>query len=202
MNPCPECGAPHYPGTLFCDTCGAAVHPAAQAHVAAARAARPSALRPAPARIAGVPPASSPTAQSHRPGGEPIAGDSPVPSPGEQSHRDGGDPIDAPALRVSIPHHNAELVVRGVYIQVGRADPDGSAAPELDLTPFGGQERGVSRRHATIQWVEGGYVIIDQHSTNGTWLDGVRLVAGYAYQIPPGANVRMGGLLVQLSIAD
>jgi len=192
MNPCPECGAPHYPGTLFCDACGAAVHPAAQAHVAAARAAQPSPLRPAPARpaaadrIAGVPPASSPAAQSHRDSDDPAA-----------SHTG-----DAPVLRVRIPHHNAELVVRGALIQVGRADPDGSAAPELDLTPFGGQERGVSRRHATIQWVEGGYVIIDQHSTNGTWLDGVRLVAGYAYQIPPGANIRLGGLLVQLSIAD
>ena len=190
MNPCPECGAPHYPGTLFCDACGAAVDPAAQAHVAAARAAHPSALRPAPARpaadrLAGVSPASSPTAQSHRDGGDPAA-----PTTGE------------PALRVRIPHHNTELLVRGVYIQVGRTDPDGSAAPELDLTPFGGQERGVSRRHATIQWVEGGYVIIDQHSTNGTWLDGLRLVAGYAYQVPPGANVRLGGLLVQLSIAD
>ena len=178
MNPCPECGAPHYPGTLFCDTCGAAVHPAAQAHVAAARKAHPAAPRPMPhqpeaaAGSPASPPASSPTT------------------------------VDAPALRVRIPHHNAELIVRGVYVQVGRADPDGSAAPELDLTPFGGQERGVSRRHATIQWVEGGYVIIDQHSTNGTWLDGTRLVAGYAYQIPPGANVRLGGLLVQLSIAD
>lgn len=182
MNTCPECGAAHYPGALFCDTCGAAVTAAAQAHVAAARAAQPSALRPAPAR---------PAAAAR------IAGVSPA-LPADQSHRDGDDPT----LRVLIPHHNAELLVRGALIQVGRADPDGSAAPELDLTPYGGQERGVSRRHATIQWVEGGYVIIDQHSTNGTWLDGLRLVAGYAYQIPPGATVRLGGLLVQLSIAD
>ncbi len=177
MNPCPECGAAHYPGTLFCDTCGAAVHPAAQAHVAAARAAHPSALRPAPARPDATPAAARPAELP------PATG-------------------DAPALRVRLPHHNAELIVRGALIPGGRADPDGSAAPELDLTPFEGQERGVSRRHATIQWVEGGYVIIDQHSTNGTWLNGVRLVAGYAYQIPPGAGVRLGGLLVQLSIAD
>ena len=83
-----------------------------------------------------------------------------------------------------------------------RDSPDDAHVPELDLTPYGGQERGVSRLHATIQWVEGNYVLIDQHSSNGTWLNGVRLVAGYAYQIPPGAAARFGGLLVHLTIAD
>ncbi|HRO24282.1 MAG TPA: FHA domain-containing protein [Promineifilum sp.] len=113
------------------------------------------------------------------------------------------------ALHIRLPHHDATLILTGALIQVGRADPGsvhadpGSVhAPELDLTTYGGQERGVSRRHATIQWVEGSYVLIDQHSSNGTWLNDVRLVPGYAYQIPPGAKVRFGGLLVQLTIAD
>lgn len=178
MNHCPACGAEHYPGTLFCETCGEAVHPAARAHVAATRAAagRPARARPTP------PASPTPTAQ-------PVATDDRPVRP-------------TPSLHVHLPHHDASFSLNGALIQVGRADPDDGFAPELDLTDYGGQERGVSRRHATIQWVEGGYVIVDQHSSNGTWLNGVRLVAGYAYQIPPQANVRLGGLLVQLSIAD
>ncbi len=27
----------------------------------------------------------------------------------------------------------------------------------------------VARRHATIRWIDGGYVISDNHSSNGTW---------------------------------
>jgi pSer/pThr/pTyr-binding forkhead associated (FHA) protein len=105
-------------------------------------------------------------------------------------------------LRVAIPGQGVELVMQAELIQVGRADPDTESTPELDLTPYRGLEKGVSRRHATIQWVADGYVILDQHSINGTWLDGIRLVPGYAYQIPPGAEVLFGELLVQISLAD
>lgn len=184
MSSCPECGAEHYPGTLFCEMCGAAVHPAARAHLAATRP--PG--RPAPA-------ATTTTAEPAAPRTGPPHS---LPLPGHSA-----PPAATPrTLRVRLPHHEAEFVLSGEMIEVGRADPDEAYEPALDLTDYGGQERGVSRRHATIQWVEGGYVIIDKHSSNGTWLNGVPLVAGYAYQIPPGANVRFGGLLVQLSIAD
>ena len=71
---------------------------------------------------------------------------------------------------------------------------------DVDRTYVSALERGVSRRHATIQWAAGGFVIIDQHSNNGTWLDGVRLVPGYAYQLPPRAAVRFGDLVVQLVV--
>ncbi|MBP6016986.1 MAG: FHA domain-containing protein [Candidatus Promineofilum sp.] len=179
MNHCPACGAEHYPGTLFCEMCGEAVHPAAQAHVAAARAAANRPVRPRPSPTSNPPSAAPPAAE---------ANDMPV--------------RPMPALHVHLPHHDASFSLSSALIQIGRADPDDGFAPELDLTDYGGQERGVSRRHATIRWVEGGYVIIDQHSSNGTWLNGVRLVSGYAYQIPPQANLRLGGLLVQLSIAD
>ncbi len=171
MITCPDCGAEHYPGTLFCDQCGAAVHPAARAHVQTTR--KPG--RPAPERK--PPPAPLPAAPAV-----------PAASP--------------PALLVRLPAHDAEITLTGGLFDVGRADPDDDYTPELDLTAYGGQERGVSRRHATIRWIEGGYVLVDQHSSNGTWLNGVRLVPGYAYQIPPGANVRFGGLLVQLSPPD
>ncbi|HOU42247.1 MAG TPA: FHA domain-containing protein [Promineifilum sp.] len=173
MIACPECGAQHRPGTLFCDHCGAAIHPAAQAHVA--RTARPQ------------PPAAAddaPQPLRRRPDTLPPTGDA------------------QPELRVAIPHRRRDLSIRAAVIQIGRADPDAGSRPELDLTPFDGLERGVSRRHATIQWAEGGFVLIDQHSSNGTWLEGVRLVAGYAYQLPPRATVRFGDLVVQLSTSD
>jgi hypothetical protein len=181
MIDCVECGAQHYPGALFCDACGAAVHPAAQALV---EATTPRVERGAVAVRRGAAEAGAP-----RP---PAALLPPLPA----------EPPKAPPLRVVFPHQGAELMLQAKLIQVGRADPESGFAPELDLTPYGGFEHGVSRRHAAIQWVEGGYVILDQHSVNGTWLDGIRLMAGYAYQIPPGAEIRFGELVVQLSIAD
>ena len=175
MIACPECTAEHLPGTLFCDRCGAAVHPAAQAHVA--RTARPQPL---------TAPANAPAAPARRR----LETLPPPPATAQ------------PELRATIVHARRELTLRATVIHIGRADPDSGFSPELDLTPFGALERGVSRRHATIQWAEGGYVLIDQHSNNGTWLEGARLVAGYAYQLPPRANVRFGDLMVQLTTID
>ena len=176
MIACPECAVEHLPGTLFCDRCGAAVHPAAQAHVA----------RVAPARRGPfVDSAAAENAPARR---RPET----VPPPAPDTL--------PPALNATIVHRRHALTLRGAAIHVGRADPDAAFSPELDLTPFDGLERGVSRRHATIQWAAGGFVIIDQHSNNGTWLDGVRLVPGYAYQIPPRAAVRFGDLVVQLVV--
>ena len=175
MIACPECGAEHLPGTLFCDRCGAAVHPAAQAHVA--RTARPQ------------PPAAPPNAPAAPARRRPET----LPPPTAAAQ---------PELHATIVHARRELTLRAAVIHIGRADPDSGFSPELDLTPFGALERGVSRRHATIQWAEGGYVLIDQHSNNGTWLEGARLVAGYAYQLPPRANVRFGDLVVQLATID
>lgn len=183
MKHCPDCGAEHYPGALFCDMCGAAVHAASRAHVSATRRAaeRPSVVQPATH--------SRRVTESGR-FESVIIPATPTPATPPRT------------LHIRLPHHDATLTLTGTIIQVGRADPGGGHAPELDLTAYGGQERGVSRRHATIQWVEGSYVLVDQHSSNGTWLNDVRLAAGYAYQIPPGAKVRFGGLLVQLTIAD
>jgi hypothetical protein len=181
MMACAECGAAYYPGALFCDACGAALHSAVRAYVEAAA-----------------------HRGDHRPPAMYKAGhvvDAPQPRTASLLHEP-ADPPKAPPLRVTIPYQGVELTLHSQLIQVGRADPDADFTPELDLTPYAGYEHGVSRRHATIQWVEGGYVILDQHSANGTWLDGIRLTAGYTYQIPPGAEIRFGELLVRMSIAD
>lgn len=47
----------------------------------------------------------------------------------------------------------------------------------LDLTRFGAQQLGVSRRHARITFMGGHYVIQDLGSTNGTWVNNRRLLS-------------------------
>lgn len=61
----------------------------------------------------------------------------------------------------------------------------------VDLIPFGAFQSGVSRRHALIRSSEAGYEIIDNDSTNGTWLNQQRLVPNRAYPLPNGALIRL-----------
>ncbi len=69
-------------------------------------------------------------------------------------------------------------------------------APEgiLDLAPLEGYIMGVSKQHARIQGTGNGYQITDLGSTNGTWVNKVRLKSNQPAALPNPATVRMGRL--------
>lgn len=173
MIVCPECRSAFYPGTLFCESCGAAVHPASMAHAATTRV-----------------PASREQTQPRRSG----------PEDASRLAKTPGEKIRSLFVRIANPP--AQLTLRAAVIQIGRTDAEGGFVPDLDLTPYDGVEKGVSRCHATIRWTDGGYALVDEHSSNGTWLGDMRLESGQAYPLPPRATVRFGDLLAELTTAD
>jgi len=61
----------------------------------------------------------------------------------------------------------------------------------LDLSDFDGFRMGLSRRHAMVRRTETNYEIIDLSSTNGTWLNGKRLVPYMPYPLPSGSQLRL-----------
>ena len=71
---------------------------------------------------------------------------------------------------------NAPFVLSGrnEYL-IGREDPEDGIMPDLDLTLSGGEEAGVSRRHAHLLYRDGRYLLEDLDSLNYTYLNGVRL---------------------------
>ena len=66
----------------------------------------------------------------------------------------------------------------------------------IDLTPYGGLEKGVSRKHAIIRKIDIGYEIVDLYSTNGTWVNEKRLLPNKAYVLDSGIHIRLGQLLL------
>ncbi len=69
---------------------------------------------------------------------------------------------------------------------------DGGSDDLLDLTPLDGYIMGVSKQHVRIQLVGTGYQITDLGSTNGTWVNDVRLIANQPAILPNAARVRLG----------
>jgi hypothetical protein len=69
---------------------------------------------------------------------------------------------------------------------------DGAPEGLLDLSPLEGYIMGVSKQHVRIQGVGNGYQITDLGSTNGTWVNDVRLAANKPVILPNAARVRMG----------
>jgi len=77
-------------------------------------------------------------------------------------------------------------------VLVGRDDPQSNTFPDVDLTPYGGEEGGVSRRHCKITLGEGQFAIQDLNSTNATWLNRTRLQPGMPVALHDGDEIRAG----------
>jgi pSer/pThr/pTyr-binding forkhead associated (FHA) protein len=79
-------------------------------------------------------------------------------------------------------------------IVLGRGDPVASFYPDLDLSPYGGQEGGVSRRHAAIVQDEESKALYieDLNSTNGTRINGFSLEARRRYRLRDGDELEFG----------
>jgi len=81
-------------------------------------------------------------------------------------------------------------------ITVGREDPSSGIFPDLDLTPYGGEDGGVSRRHARLLHIGDDYFVEDLQSTNYTKLDGQRLPAHVRERLEDGARLDFGRVAV------
>ncbi|MEO8288543.1 MAG: FHA domain-containing protein [Chloroflexota bacterium] len=77
-------------------------------------------------------------------------------------------------------------------ITVGREDPSSGIFPDVDLTPYGGEDGGVSRRHARLLHIGDDYFVEDLQSTNYTKLDGQRLPAHVRERLEDGARLDFG----------
>jgi hypothetical protein len=93
--------------------------------------------------------------------------------------------ISASVLRLSFPTGNVE-VPAGTSLLLGR-DP----AESLVAAAFANFEN-VSRRHATVTMDDAGHASIrDEHSTNGTFVNGDRVLPGVSVRLADGDVVRL-----------
>lgn len=74
-------------------------------------------------------------------------------------------------------------------IEIGRSDEN--------TLPLPGPK--VSRHHATINWQDGNWVLVDNASTNGTYLNGER--CGWAI-IPPDNEIQIGDYLLRVLLPE
>jgi FHA domain-containing protein/double zinc ribbon protein len=95
--------------------------------------------------------------------------------------------ISPVVLRLSFPTGNVE-VPAGTSLVLGR-DPEES----LVAAAFADYDN-VSRRHATVTVSDGGLATIrDEHSTNGTFVNGDRVLPGAEARLADGDSVRLAG---------
>jgi len=82
---------------------------------------------------------------------------------------------------------------------IGRIDPDTHQSPPIDLTPFGAQDKGVSRKHAALLRKDGSLHLVDKGGANGTFLNGQKLVVDQPRVLRDGDDIRLGFLTMRVA---
>jgi pSer/pThr/pTyr-binding forkhead associated (FHA) protein len=83
---------------------------------------------------------------------------------------------------------------------LGRLDATRGVFPDVDLTPDGGLEGGVSRRHARVHQQKAQFFIEDLGSANGTFLNGQRLTPYLPHPLRDGDEVQLGRVRLRILV--
>lgn len=115
----------------------------------------------------------------------------PPAAPAAQPITEGIEPVvPGDATPTESPRRAFRLVGDGVALDVpgeGEYVLGRDAACDLPIT-----DATVSRRHATLSVREGALLVRDEGSTNGTYVNGVRLEANTEHPLQPGDNLQVG----------
>ena len=81
---------------------------------------------------------------------------------------------------------------------LGRAVEGQSILPDVDLTEYEAFSQGVSRMHVSLRIMNGEVYVMDLGSSNGTKINGQKIVPHVEYSISHGDLVTLGRLKVQV----
>jgi FHA domain-containing protein len=81
---------------------------------------------------------------------------------------------------------------------LGRASEGQPIMPDIDLSPHKAYEHGVSRLHAVIKKQNNRIIIMDLGSSNGTYLNGVRLMPNIENPLVNGDMIALGKMKMQI----
>ena len=91
-----------------------------------------------------------------------------------------------PASYLMFNHKKVELIAK---ITIGR-DTDNDVVVDNKLA---------SRHHAMIQKIKDAYFIRDEESTNGTWVNGVKIPSGKYVKLNTGDKITIGNMNLVIS---
>ena len=117
-------------------------------------------------------------------------------------------PLPEPEEKGTRPGITLKLMSNGQMIQlsgqneftIGRITEGQPILPDIDLSPYEGYAEGVSRLHAAIRKSEKGFQIVDLGSSNGTRINGQKIVSNVSYPLKDGDIIALGRIKLQVLI--
>lgn len=83
---------------------------------------------------------------------------------------------------------------------IGRATDGQPILPDIDLAPYDAFSQGVSRLHAALKIIDNKIVVVDLGSSNGTRVNGQKIVPNVDFPLNHGDIIALGKLKIQILI--
>jgi hypothetical protein len=212
---CPACNAEVVPGEAFCANCGASlaqppippepvpeVEPEAEAVPPVEEELPPEVAEPEEEAVPATPVAAPacPACGAEIESGDAFCSacgftlsEALAPAPVAEAP---APPLPAPTPagpRLVVVSSGAEIPLPAAdEILVGREDPVSGVYPDVDMTPHGGEEGGISRRHARLVVEGGDYFLEDLDSTNFTFVNKQKVAPKTRQSVGDGDEIRFG----------
>jgi len=132
--------------------------------------------------------------------GAPVAVASPPPAMPSPMQSAPSMPAAAPKLVVDGDSATFDLTGKSEWV-IGREDPVSNIFPDIDLTPHGGEDGGVSRLHAKLYIQGNQYLVEDQNSTNFTFVNRQKLAPKTPTPVKDGDEIKMGRVVMHFKTA-
>ncbi len=131
----------------------------------------------------------------------PMPAASAAPQPAAAASQPAAPTAGAATLTIIFPSGQS-YTMQGDSADVGRADVAQNWHPDLDVIPFGGgaPDLGVSRHQGRLVRQDGGFVVVDVGSTNGTYVNGRAVPYNQPVELHDGDTLSFGALNTKISI--
>lgn len=175
MIVCPNCKHQEFDGALFCSECGA------QLVFSSAKEAEPVSED-----VKTMPVTKSPDKSE------------PISPPSQNGSKSSGASV---GLSLKVVSSGQVIPLSGQNeFTLGRITDGQPILPDIDLSPYEGYAEGVSRLHAAIRITERGVMIVDLGSSNGTRINGQKIVPNVNYPLKDGDIIALGRIKMQITI--
>jgi hypothetical protein len=174
---CPTCGHENLPETMLCVRCYSLIQQPGNAPPVTAR----STGSLAPLRAPTSPLVTRP--DEDQPGVKEL----------DEDHR--------VVIRVAGPFAPLAVIIDSQAV-LGRYTPNSPTQQIIDLTPYQALEKGVSRTHLVLRRSNAGLIAEDLASSNGTWINGLRIPAYSPVVLRSGQHVRLGRLEMSIDFIE
>lgn len=107
------------------------------------------------------------------------------------------------SLALMVEGANSPIIIHNITsVVLGRGEESPPGVKFINLMELGDLVMGISRHHARITYDGKQYWLEDLHSTNGSWLNRKRLVAGVPYALATNDYLWLGPLKIAICLAS